>query len=263
MSSNQGIGNVSNSDVVGVNINGNNNNISKKLFVMPSEYHMRAAYLVTVMSIVSLIVAIGGVVWMCHKGDSIGFENISFGDASVTALGAITAMLLGWNIYSVIDVKSVKKDYEKFKNDLEQKNNEYLEKYKNELSKENKSLKKAIISMQEQIKEIDVFGGNKGKCSVFTINSKTCEEEVNCIVNRIVSYYNEIGINAELFMKSKNNGKLSLTFKNGGISPLYSNRIKEQLKDEFNLDELTINIKDSWFSDSGILIKRRDNFYTE
>lgn len=263
MSSNQEIGNMSRSDATGININGSNNNINKKLFIMPSEYHMRAAYIVTVISIASLIIAIGMIVWMCHKGDCIGFESISFGDASVTSIGAITAILLGWNIYSVIDVKSVKRDYEKFKNDLEQENKRLLEEYKKELNEENKSLKETINSMQEKIKELDIFGCNKGKCSVFTINSKISEEEINCIINRITSYYNEIGINAELFMKSRNNGKLSLTFKNGGISQLYSNRIKEQLKDEFGLYELTINIKDSLFSGSGILIKRGDKFYTE
>lgn len=180
-------------------------------------------------------------------------------------IGIPVAIIVGWNIYSAIDVKSVKKDYDKFKIDLEQENKENLGRFKNELSEENKSLKETIKSMQEQIKEIDVFGGNKGKCSVFTINSQTSEEKVNDIVNRITSYYNDIGITADLFMKTKseNNGKLSLTFKNGGISPFYSNQIKKQLKDDFNLDELTINVKDSWFSGSGMLIKRGDNFYIE
>ena len=240
MSSNQEIGNVSNSDVAGVNINGNNNNISKKLFVMPSEYHMRAAYLVTVMSIFSLIVAIGGVVWMCHKGDSVGFENISFGDASVTALGVITAILLGWNIYSVIDVKSVKNDYEKFKNDLEQKNKENLEKYKNELSEENKFLKEAITDMQKQIKSMDIFGENEGLCAVYRFKKKGISgETIKEIRERIVDVYLIMGIPTSTFLFDVR-GVFSIVVLNGGISNEKADRITKTLSVEFGISEMTV-----------------------
>lgn len=239
MSSNQGIGNVSGSDVTGVNINGDNNNISKKLFVMPSEYHMRAAYLVTVMSIVSLIASIGVVVWMCHKGDSIGFENISFGDASITALGAITAILLGWNIYSVIDIKSIKKDYDKFKDELVQKNKEIFEEYKNELNEENKSLEEAINAMQKQIKSMDVFGENEGKAAKFEFDSIENEKQSQNILNRIQTYYKDLGV-ATREMGGIKVGYSTLIVINGGISDKKKDALIELLKREFNLNDLKI-----------------------
>lgn len=62
-------------------------------------------------AILSFAISVGIIVYMCHRGGCFSIQNISFGDASVTALGIITAILLGWNIYRVIEDKDkIKKE---------------------------------------------------------------------------------------------------------------------------------------------------------
>lgn len=65
-----------------------------------------------VCAILSFVVSAGIVIYMCHNGGCFSIQSISFGDVSVAALGAITAILLGWNIYSVIDMKNLKDETE-------------------------------------------------------------------------------------------------------------------------------------------------------
>lgn len=62
-------------------------------------------------AILSFSISVGIIVYMCHRGGCFSIQNISFGDASVTALGIITAILIGWNIYRVIEDKDkIKKE---------------------------------------------------------------------------------------------------------------------------------------------------------
>lgn len=74
-----------------------------------------AKYVYTIFwcSIVITVIAVGVVAIMCYKGGCFGIHSINFGDASVAALCAITTILLGWNIYSVIDMKNLKEEAEK------------------------------------------------------------------------------------------------------------------------------------------------------
>lgn len=79
-----------------------------------------AKYVYTIFwcSIVITVIAVGVVAIMCYKGGCFSIHSINFGDASVAALCAITAILLGWNIYSVIDMKNLKEDTERRVDDM-------------------------------------------------------------------------------------------------------------------------------------------------
>lgn len=67
--------------------------------------------LTLILSVISIVLSLGSIGYMCYKGGCFSIQSINFGDASVTALGAITAILIGWNIYRVIDDKDkIKKE---------------------------------------------------------------------------------------------------------------------------------------------------------
>lgn len=55
-------------------------------------------------SIISLILSIAIIWYLCSQGGCSGIKNISFGDASVAVLGAIVGLLVGWQIYKTIDI---------------------------------------------------------------------------------------------------------------------------------------------------------------
>lgn len=70
------------------------------------------------MSAISLIIAVTTAIYLCCQGGCYGISNINFGDASVSVLGTIVGLLVGWNIYNVIDVKGIRDDYEGLKAEL-------------------------------------------------------------------------------------------------------------------------------------------------
>lgn len=55
-------------------------------------------------SIFSLALSVGIVIYLCCSGGSFGISHISFGDASVTVLCTIVGLLVGWQIYKTIEV---------------------------------------------------------------------------------------------------------------------------------------------------------------
>ncbi len=64
-----------------------------------------------ILSVISIVLSLGSIGYMCYKGGCFSIQSINFGDVSVTALGAITAILIGWNIYRVIEDKDkIKKE---------------------------------------------------------------------------------------------------------------------------------------------------------
>ena len=64
------------------------------------------------MSVISLIIAVATVIYLCCKGGCCGISNINYGDTSVTVLTTIIGLLVGWSIYSVIDTQSLIKKHE-------------------------------------------------------------------------------------------------------------------------------------------------------
>ena len=178
-------------------------------------------------------------------------DGVSVISTIATIVSIPVAVLLGWNIYTVIDIKKIKDDYERAKL-----------KYENAFSEHKEKINDRVDKLEDMISTLDIYGGNKGKCAVFRVGAVYNKEEAEKIVNKIHSFYENLVVNVKHVMIEKNNDSYSLVFENGGISQLYLDRLKERLKNEFNLD-VTVNIKDSWFSGSGILIKRGDKFYTE
>lgn len=64
-----------------------------------------------ILSVISIVLSLGSIGYMRYKGGCFSIQSINFGDVSVTALGAITAILIGWNIYRVIEDKDkIKKE---------------------------------------------------------------------------------------------------------------------------------------------------------
>ena len=65
---------------------------------------MKAIYWLSVASFLSLVMSMGVIAYLCKEGGCYGIKNISFGDASVAVLGAIVGLLVGWQIYNVLDL---------------------------------------------------------------------------------------------------------------------------------------------------------------
>lgn len=65
---------------------------------------MKTIYWLSIASFLSLVLSIGVIVYLCEEGGCYGIKNISFGDASVSVLGAIVGLLVGWQIYKTIDI---------------------------------------------------------------------------------------------------------------------------------------------------------------
>lgn len=64
-----------------------------------------------ILSVISIVLSLGSIGYMSYKGCCFSIQSINFGDASVTVLCAITAILIGWNIYRVIEDKDkIKKE---------------------------------------------------------------------------------------------------------------------------------------------------------
>lgn len=78
---------------------------------------MKCVYVLTVCSFLFLVISIGLVVYLLCIGKNCDIKNISFGDASVTVLCTIVGLLVGWNIYSTIDLKNIKTGLEDVKSE--------------------------------------------------------------------------------------------------------------------------------------------------
>ena len=63
----------------------------------------------------SFVISISIVIYLCCIGECFGIENISFGDTSVAILCAIVGLLIGWNIYTVIDIHKIKEEFSALK----------------------------------------------------------------------------------------------------------------------------------------------------
>lgn len=62
--------------------------------------------IVICMSVISLIIAVTTAIYLCCSGGCFGISNIDYGDTSVTVLSAIVGLLIGWSIYTAIDINN-------------------------------------------------------------------------------------------------------------------------------------------------------------
>lgn len=65
---------------------------------------MKTIYWLSIASFLSLVLSIGVIVYLCEEGGCYGIKNISFGDASVSVLGVIVGLLVGWQITNAITI---------------------------------------------------------------------------------------------------------------------------------------------------------------
>lgn len=96
---------------------------------------------VVLLSLSSFVISVSLVIYLYHTGKDYGIKSVSFGDTSVAVLCAIVGLLVGWNIYSALDLK---KDIDK----LESKTSKLDERCK--IISENTS--SALIDIQEKTK---------------------------------------------------------------------------------------------------------------
>ena len=135
---------------------------------------MKAIYWLSVASFLSLVLSIGIIVYLCKKGGCYGIKNISFGDASVSVLGAIVGLLVGWQIYNVLDLK-----------------------------KEWKENKLKIERMEELVKNLQIEKYNQRALNMSTqansfIQSSNFSSALDCCLQSLYNMLYDLRTNSEL-----------------------------------------------------------------
>lgn len=195
-----------------------------------------------------------------HVKNSIRFDSGVDGyNLLITVLSILVTVLIGWNIYTVIDVKKIKDDYEKAKLGIREECRKELLEYKGKIDGEVTELNKNVIKLEEIISDLDIYGGNKGKWAIFEVGISYNKEESVKIIHKIHSFYENLGVDVKHIMTEEKDDSYSLVFENGGISQLYLDRFKERLMNEFKLQKISVTIKAPW--SLGIPIKRNGKFY--
>lgn len=167
-------------------------------------------------------------------------DEVSLIGVIATIMSIPIAVLLGWNIYTVIDIKKIKDDYDNLKVLIEKQNKDDIDKYKKGLSVENEKLKDEINSMKEDIKSMDIFGDNKGKCAEYRLKKNASYPwNINAIRERIVEIYLLLGIPTSTFLFQLNGFDSIIVF-NGGISKEKSEAISEMLKKEYHISDIIV-----------------------
>lgn len=186
-------------------------------------------------------------------------DGVSVISTISTIISIPVAVLLGWNIYTVIDIKKIKDDYEKAKLGIRKECRKELLEYKGKIDGEVTELNKNVIKLEEMISNLDIYGGNKGKWAIFEVGISYNKEESVKIIHKIHSFYENLGVDVRHIMTEEKDDSYSLVFENGGISQLYLDRFKERLMNEFKLQKISVKIKEPW--SLGIPIKRNGKFY--
>lgn len=190
-----------------------------------------AKYVYTIFwcSIVITVIDVGVVAIMCYKGGCFGIHSINFGDASVAALGAITAVLLGWNIYSVIDMKNLKEETERRVDDMFQ---EKAEEYAIEIREQiidvqiTENINNAIYYFQSF--QHDEFLRTMSN-TLHLLHYIDNEEKVKYCVDRINQYFDKrIGIEYNKIVLDSLKEQLYYFVSNGDYVRELIDRISEQ-----------------------------------
>lgn len=214
---------------------------------------MNKANLSIAMSIAAILLSIYAV-FVCDKRIEADWMGILVG-----VLALLVTVLIGWNIYTVIDIKKIKDDYEKTKLSIRKEYRKESLEYKGKIDSEVTELNKNITKLEKMVSDLDIYGGNKGKWAVFEVGILYNKETAVKIIHEICSFYENLGVSVKHIMTEEKNDSCSLIFESGGISQLYLNRFKERLMNEFKLQKISVTIKEPW--SLGIPIKRNGQFY--
>ena len=164
---------------------------------------------------------------MTHP-NQLGFDYIG---AIVGILALLVTVLIGWNIYQLVDVKGIRKDFEELK----------------------KSCKSDIDKLKKMQSIIDVRGGNKDKCAIICYKS---HKENSTINDEIEKFYKSLGMEVSL-VTMRLDGENKYIFFNGGLNDVYTEYLKTMLTSKFDLDSIDISYKsiEEIGVMSGILVK--------
>ena len=135
---------------------------------------MKAIYWLSVASFLSLVMSMGVIAYLCKEGGCYGIKNISFGDASVSVLGAMVGLLVGWQIYNVLDLK-----------------------------KEWKENKLKIEKIEELVKSIQIEKYNQRALNMSTqansfIQAKNFSSALDCCLQSLYNMLYDLKTNSEL-----------------------------------------------------------------
>lgn len=166
----------------------------------------------------------------------------------------LVTVLIGWNIYTIIDVKSIRKDFETWKKGIDKEINTYKTDCENKI-KENKDYADTKYDeIQKRVNMIDFYGNNAGKILNVTFDSTT-KEKLSTMTSLINSFCEKINVSPTLFVKANDR----LIYLNGGFADKYIDILVNEIKVNCGLD-VSIRFSDLENSDIGVPIKTKDGF---
>ena len=136
-------------------------------FIYKNRSKCRNHPIVIGMSVISLIISISILIYLCCSGGNCGISNINFADTSVTVLGTIVALLIGWNIYSVIDFKKQSQQINDKGNEVIKSHTTLTEALDEKIEENNKKIEK---KMQEERKSMELMFSYKETVSLINSN---------------------------------------------------------------------------------------------
>lgn len=186
----------------------------------------------------------------------ISYELDKVGIISIIAsiISIPTAIAVGWNIYAIIDVKSIRKDFETWKKDIDKEINTYKVDCEKKLKEHKDYADTKYDEIQKRINLIDFHGNNAGKLLNVTFYSTT-KEKLSTMTSLITSFCKNINVSPSLFIKANDR----LIYLNGGFADKYKDMLVEKIKKECGI-VVNIRFSDLENSDIGIPIKTRDGF---
>lgn len=186
---------------------------------------MKTDCIIVILSTISLVISIGVFLCIANKGEGVVIKD--FQGWAITVLMGIVALLLGWNIYTAIDIKQEWKEYRK----------------------ECDAIMDSISSLQ--LEKFNSRANLMYANAVLYIKDKDCVNALNCALQSLSNMLPDYKTNKELDNFSKiediiricialNNQRLSFTYQSEDANYLIKviATIKEQdnyiyLKDEF------------------------------
>ena len=142
-------------------------------------------------------------------------------DNAITVLSILVTILIGWNIYTIIDIKGIRKEFEELK----------------------KSCVNDIAELKKMQSIIDVRGGNKDKCAIIDCHPKNSQGfDISSVNTEIEKFYESLGLDVSL-VTMQFNSKDNHIFFNGGLNDVYTEYLKTMLTSKFDLDSIDISYK--------------------
>lgn len=170
-------------------------------------------------SIISLILSVTIIGYLCSQGGCSGIKNISFGDTSVAVLGAIVGLLVGWQIYNALDLNKKVKDLEglynvlrkdifnemnDFKSALDKKSEDSIKEIKNENSIYNKKIDLKVSSyFMVSLAVSDMYPSPKFKIPFLISSLNFAKEFDDSLVPVVLGIWKDILLNNKDFKVSK------------------------------------------------------------